>query len=355
MPAYYIDDASLPAFLFGLDAAAVYAQTAVEGGEADFERLDPQRPPQLDLRAPRAPTSVKQFLFPAKERVAVYPSADYDWTPPVSGEEPMVVAGLRACDVAAAGILDQVFIQGDYVDPFYSLRRDALRMVTVDCGQPAESCFCTLLGGKPYATEGFDVNLSPIEGGWVVESGSDKGREMLVASMDRLAEATPDQLAARDAMRRGAESRLAKQNAEFTAGETMAEIATRAADDSRWLQLAAGCVECGSCSTICPTCHCFQLYDQASDAEAGPNERMKVWDSCLTASYAKMAGAGGMKASPRPELRQRFANRILHKFAWFPENMDCLGCVGCGRCTDACLGERDIRQLFLDLRAEATA
>jgi ferredoxin len=355
LPAYYLDEGSLAAFVLGLDAAAAFAQTATEGGEADFERLDPAKPRPIDIRAPRAPMSVKPFLFPVKERVAVYPSAEYDWAPPVSGEEPMVVAGLRACDVAAAKILDGVFIQEDYVDPFYALRREALRMVTVDCAEPAETCFCSLLGGTPYAEEGFDVNLSPIEGGFVVEAGSEKGKEMLVASMNLLAEATPDQLQARDAMRAGAERALEEQNAAFTAGKAMEEIAREASDDSRWLQIAAGCVECGSCSLVCPTCHCFQLYDQASDDAAGPNERMKVWDSCLTASYAKMAGAGGMKASPRPELRQRFANRILHKFAWFPENMGCLGCVGCGRCTDACLGERDIRQLFLDLTVQAEA
>ena len=148
MPVYYIEQDSLPAFLFGLDAAGVFAQTATEGAEADFERLDPSNAHAVDVRAPRAPMSVKSFLFPVKERVAVYPSTDYDWTPPISGEEPMVVAGLRACDVAAARILDRVFIQDDYVDPFYALRRQALRMVTVDCARPAETCFCTRLGGK---------------------------------------------------------------------------------------------------------------------------------------------------------------------------------------------------------------
>jgi len=355
VPAYYLDEGNLSAFLFGLDAAGVCAQTVTEGGEADFERLDPDKPRPIDVRSPRAPTSIKQFLFPAKERVAVYPSADYDWTPPVSGDEPLVICGLRACDIAAARILDGVFIQDDYVDPFYALRREALRLVTVDCAQPAETCFCTLLDGKPYAEDGFDVNLSPIEGGYVVESGSEKGKEMLVASMKLLTEATDEQLAARDAMRAATEQALAEQNAAYATDRTLEQIAKDATDPAVWVQIASGCVECGACSTVCPTCHCFQLYDQASDDAAGPHERMKVWDSCLTASYAKMAGVGGMKASPRPELRQRFANRILHKFAWFPENMGCLGCVGCGRCTDACLGERDIRQLFQDLTVQAEA
>ena len=349
MPAYFIEEANLPAFLFGLDASRVFAQTGAEGEETDFEALDREKTPTLALRRPRAPSAVKSFLFPIKERVAVYPSSDYKWQPDVSADEPMVVAGLRACDVAAAKLLDSIFIQDDYVDPFYSLRRDGLRMVTVDCVEPAGSCFCTLLGGKPYAAEGSDVNLSPIEGGYVAEAGSEKGKEMLVASMKLLREATAGELAARDAARAAAEQKLAEQNAAYVTTADPQKIITEAIDSDYWAQEAGKCVECGSCSAICPTCHCFQLFDQPSDDAAGPHERMKVWDSCLMSSYSKMAGVGGMKASPRPELRQRLANRVIHKFAWFPENMGFLGCVGCGRCTDACLGGGDLRQLLKDL------
>jgi len=345
---YFIEENKLPRFLFGIDAAAVYAQTARPEGN-DIEPLERGQAAELGLRTPRAPTSVKSFLFPVKERVAVYPSTTYHWQPRQESDEPIVVAGLRACDVAAIRVLDSVFVQDDYVDPFYSLRREALRMVTVDCVAPAESCFCNLLGSKPYATDGFDVNLSPIAGGYVAEAGSGKGREMLVAVPDLFGEATPEQVAERDAARAASERRLAEQNAQWAVASGVEKVVAAAIEDDCWLELAASCVECGSCSNVCPTCHCFQLYDQPSDDPAGPNERVKVWDSCVLASYARMAGVGGMKATPRPELRQRFANRVLHKFAWFPQNMGFLGCVGCGRCIDACIGGGDLRQLLKDL------
>jgi len=345
---YFIADDRLPEFLLGLDASAVYAQTAREEG-SDIEALDRAHPAELGLRLPRAPLSVKSFLFPAKERVAVYPSSSYRWQPRADAEQPLVVAGLRACDMAALAILDRVFIQEDYVDPFYSARREALRTVSVDCVEPAASCFCNLLGAKPYPQEGFDVNLGPVAGGYVAEAGSEKGKEMLLAAAKLFHEATPEQVAERDAARAACEQKLAAQNGAFATADSPQKIVAAAIEDDRWLELAASCVECGSCSAICPTCHCFQLYDQPSDDAAGPSERMKVWDSCLLASYARMAGVGGMKASPRPELRQRYANRVIHKFAWFPEQMGLLGCVGCGRCTDACLGGGDLRQLLRDL------
>ncbi|MFP4057051.1 MAG: 4Fe-4S dicluster domain-containing protein [Candidatus Brocadiia bacterium] len=354
MPAYFIEEKSLPDFLFGLDASAVFAQAA-HGESSDLERLAAERPTELALRQPRGPTSLKSFLFPVKERVAVYPSSTYQWQPRPAGDETLVVAGARACDIEAMAVLDGVFIQDDFVDPFYSLRRDALRVVSVDCLEPSENCFCTLVEGKPYAEEGFDVNLSPIEGGYVMEAGSEKGKEMLVAAMGALREATDAQLHERDAVRQACVQRLEELNAPFATDKSLQEAVAEALDSDRWRQGAGECVECGSCTLICPTCHCFQLYDQPSDSQAGPNERMKAWDSCILASYARMAGVGGMKATPRPELRQRFANRLIHKFAWFPENMGRLGCVGCGRCIDGCLGESDVRQLLKDLASEGVS
>ncbi len=58
-----------------------------------------------------------------------------------------------------------------------------------------------------------------------------------------------------------------------------------------------------------------------------------------------------MKLTPRPTLFNRLANRVLHKFAYSPQQYSLLGCVGCGRCIDACLGAIDIREVVQDLAA----
>jgi Fe-S oxidoreductase len=64
-----------------------------------------------------------------------------------------------------------------------------------------------------------------------------------------------------------------------------------------------------------------------------------------------MAGTTpNMKPTPRPRLRSRLANRVLHKFTYAPAQCGLLGCVGCGRCIEACLGAIDIRQVAGELR-----
>ena len=67
------------------------------------------------------------------------------------------------------------------------------------------------------------------------------------------------------------------------------------------------------------------------------------------ANFAKMAGVDGIKPTPRPELRHRFENRVRHKFEWMLENLNVIGCVGCGRCEAACMGGSDMRKVFKEL------
>ena len=117
-------------------------------------------------------------------------------------------------------------------------------------------------------------------------------------------------------------------------------------ESDMWKEEANTCVECGACNFICPTCHCFFLYDQPQHDSPDHSERQKTWDSCLLSNYAKMAGVGGMKPTPRPEVRSRFENRVRHKFDWMPSNLQLFGCVGCGRCIEACLADLDIRDVF---------
>jgi len=78
VPTHFIEESKLPEFLLGIDTAAAYAQTAREEG-SDIERLNAAKPVPLGLRKTRAPLSVKSFLFPVKERVAVYRDSCDAW------------------------------------------------------------------------------------------------------------------------------------------------------------------------------------------------------------------------------------------------------------------------------------
>ena len=105
---------------------------------------------------------------------------------------------------------------------------------------------------------------------------------------------------------------------------------------------AKNCIECQACTRVCPTCHCFYLYDTQKDDYFA---KMKMWDSCMRLSYATVAGG----ANPNKVLGDRLQHRLLHKFVHFSDRYGLDMCVGCGRCVDADAGGIDIREILKKL------
>jgi len=297
------------------------------------------------LSQPRSAQSPKSFFLPPVESLGTYGSEGASAT--AVEEKTTVLLGVRACELRAWNYLDQVMLAGQFNDPAYKSRRDKTVIVSSDCVDCTDSCFCTLVGGKPFADQGYDVNLTPLGAGFLADVATEKGEAWLAAG--DLAEASDQQLAQRDKMRQEMTRRLQDQNVRFDfAASDQVQPKLPNDGDSRWQRFAADCVECGACTNICPTCHCFYLYDQVLGPEQF--ERVRNWDSCLLGTYHRMAGGVHMKLSPRPALFNRLANRVLHKFAYSPQQYGLLGCVGCGRCIDACLGSIDIRQVVQELK-----
>jgi len=349
MPAYFISEDDVRSLLGGLDRGALYATVAANEARSHFDRISADAVSRISLRCAPPVESAKSFLFPARERVAVYPGGPAEPETGLSDETPQMILGLRACDLQAIEILDKVMLEGDFADPFYAERREHTLLFSTDCVRPAPACFCNLVGGQPYPDGGYDLNFSPVAGGYLVAIGSQVGKEIVLESAHSFREATAERLQERENVRDAAVRVLESQNARYKPRRPIEEALAGSDFAERWTRLAAACVECGACNFACPTCHCFLLYDQVVSGKVGLNERLKAWDSCFMASFAKMAGVGGVKVTPRPDLPRRFENRVRHKFQWFRQNVGRLGCVGCGRCSEACLGGRDIREVIREL------
>ncbi len=346
MAPYFIPTDAVTQLVGKLPQGEVFA-IAAESGSSDFQRLPDNFAGEVALRGPRALSSPRSVLFPMREVVARYPDAG---DVPENGA-PITLLGVRACDLRAVQVLDKVLLDGEFRDPFYASRRNRTLLVSVDCAEAAEQCFCTAVDGCPYpaAEEAglFDINLSPVAEGFVIEVGSEKGKEVAVLAQELLADATSEQLAERDANRKQMTEAVRAQNEPYRTDVSMQNLVEGAGESELVRRTAALCSECGACTLVCPTCHCFLLYDQL--APAGQGERVRAMDSCLFASYARMAGIGGMKPTPRPDLSNRFLNRLLHKFVWLPQTEGLLGCVGCGRCIEADMGGLDLRQFIQQL------
>jgi sulfhydrogenase subunit beta (sulfur reductase) len=216
----------------------------------------------------------------------------------------------------------------------------------------AESCWCDLLGVDPYPTEGFDLNLSPVKDGYVVEAATAQGERLVTQDRELFSDASETQLAERERNRKAIKEKLAAKNERFRTVKPMTQIMQEAVNSEDWDQFARLCVECGACTAICPTCHCFYLFDRLRQHPTGGKHeyaRVREWDSCLFADYARMAGREAGKPNPRPRLRSRLENRFAHKYLHMPRIYGTYGCTGCGRCFDACLGGIDPREVIKKL------
>ena len=118
---------------------------------------------------------LKAFFTRAREVVA----HNFDKAVPHPKQKPIAIVGAKACDLKGFKIQDYVFSGRhgqDTADPLYvSNRRDNL-IISADCTCALETCFCMALGLMPHPQEGFDINLSPVENGFLVESASEKGQ-----------------------------------------------------------------------------------------------------------------------------------------------------------------------------------
>lgn len=288
----------------------------------------------------RVCTPVKEFLFPIRELAAVFPH-EYE----TQEVKPFAVFGLKDCDLRSIEILDKVFSEDDFKDPFYINSREKMFIISSDCINPAESCFCCLFGGKSWPDKGFDLNVSPVSSGFLIEAGSDKGKSFLEKNKQLFKKAQPQLIEEQRENRKKSDEVLACQNAEFKLDGPIQNV-VESSDGSQLFDIeAAGCVECQACTRVCPTCHCFYLHDTELKDYYG---KMKMWDSCMRMTYAAVAGG----ENPRKILSDRIKHRLMHKFSYYLQRYGIDMCVGCGRCIDAESGTMDIRRLLKQLNDE---
>ncbi|MBN1578425.1 MAG: 4Fe-4S dicluster domain-containing protein [Chitinispirillaceae bacterium] len=263
---------------------------------------------------------------------------------------PIAAIGVKNCDLASLKIHDYVFRDSEPADPYYKEIRDNTLIISCDCSRPCDVCFCTAVGDQPYAQSGFDINISPLPGNkFIIESGSEKGKNLLDSCNDLLEEAGQDAIKARDAARQAVYKSVADQAAVkgLDNNKNYQKAVADSMESDLWEKFAEDCVECGACNFVCCTCHCFLLADGRSDTDTPA--RIKQWDSCLYKNFARVAGG----ANPRKFRAERLYNRFDKKFNFFPQVLHSYACDGCGRCIEACTGKIDIRDVLRKALDEA--
>lgn len=297
----------------------------------------------INLSGYRTVEPLKSCFFAVDEVVSSYFD---DKTVPEPKQ--LTIIGARGCDLEALEVEDRVFGEGDFKDASYLKRRENCFIIGADCTGCGATCFCTLVGGKPWPLQRYDLNLTPVEGGYVVEIGSDKGKRFVEDNRSLFTTASETGQQAKVASRQHVLERLAQVNDGFKFKRDIFESHRMNLENPAWKELTKDCVECSSCNLVCPSCTCFLLTDARYEGRGmgdGEYERHKVWDACLKSGYQKVAGG----SNPRGKLSQRLQNRYHCKMDYSYARLGRYTCVGCGRCIDGCAGNIDMRKIFAEL------
>jgi len=305
------------------------------------ERLRNSPPPVYDRF--RSVISMKAFFFLPRQKVGGYFSPESSSLSPVS--RPRMIVGLKACDLIALRTLDQVFLEEATEEPLYRIYRENTFLISSDCTDSLEVCFCTLLGYHPYPDQRFDWNLSPLKEGFLVEVGSLQGAKLLNSYQPFFRNFSPDQITSREENRQLIQNQVMQRNRDFFISRPYHEVIKANFESRVWEEKSQECIECIACIHTCPTCYCFFLSDQRLFMEY---QRFQNWDACYYAGFARVAGG----ANPRALMVERWRHRYVHKFDYYRDRYGWDACSGCGRCIAVCPAKIDMRDTIKRLSQE---
>jgi ferredoxin len=291
------------------------------------------------------PHSWKRYFFPPSATVATADRTETGWQFQTPQDDPprLALLGVRACELAAIAVQDRVFLAGPYVDPIYQARREAALIVAVNCTLAAPTCFCTSMNTGPRCQTGFDLALTEIDAGFVIEVGTDAGQAILqqlpasLASPADLGDAEVARQQAIDQMERSLDT------------EGIRDLLLGHLEHPQWDDVASRCLSCTNCTMVCPTCFCSTVSD-VTDLQGDHIQRQREWDSCFNFDFSYMNGG-----VVRGTIRSRYRQWLTHKLASWHDQFDSSGCVGCGRCITWCPVGIDLTAEVAAIRADPSA
>ncbi len=303
-----------------------------------FKFLEKGETPIFDYQNSRL--SPKSLVYPQSERMFEYSLGESDPEANImkdSGKDysPQAIVGIRSCDAHGFYIVRRNFDNPEYRDPWWVQHFESTVLVGIGCNEPCSTCFCASVGGGPFNEDVVDVLLYDLGEIFLAKVVTEKGKQF-VEKAEGGKKADNHILQDAEIL---AEQALAKTNAAVPTDKLKDKIVNELFDAQFWGNISFACINCGTCTYLCPTCWCFDIQDEVFGKQG---DRIRNWDSCMFPLFT-MHGSGH---NPRDQKFQRVRQRFMHKLKYYVDKYeDGVQCSGCGRCVRYCPVNIDIRQV----------
>jgi len=243
-------------------------------------------------------------------------------------EKEKILFGIRPCDAHAMQLLEHALVDVEKPDLYWKQKRESAIIISNACIAPEETCFCTAVGGSPFNTADSDVLL--------VEMGDDYCVYVLTEKGISLFKELPDAKNAQLQEVKKLTQKVVGSMPVLLPKQELHNTLMASFETDFWKDVSQSCLGCGVCTFLCPSCFCFDIVD-----ETVRKERVRNWDSCMFRTYSLEASGH----NPRPTKVERTRQRVMHKFAYWVDLINEIGCTGCGRCVKYCPVNIDIREI----------
>ncbi len=303
-----------------------------------FGLLSEGKRPDFDFQ--NTHLSPKSIVYPQSERMFEYSLDGEDPDAHMLKEapkdfSPRAIVGIRPCDALAFQRVRVNFDTPRYRDPWWVSRFESTTFVGLGCNAPEATCFCTSVGGGPFSEAGLDVLLYDLGDRFLAKVLTSKGDGLLKKALGGME--------ADGTLVRQAESLALKVTEAMPAVVPVDGLKDKSVlelfEAPFWEDVAFGCINCGTCTYLCPTCWCFDIQDEVLGKSG---DRIRNWDSCMFPLFTLHGSGHNPRGGKVARVRQRFMHKLKYYLDKYNEGVQC---SGCGRCVRSCPANIDIRQV----------
>jgi sulfite reductase subunit B len=269
----------------------------------------------------------KKYFLPQTEILM-----SYDLTKSFNVKEnlevkPRIIIGMHPYDVIALEQMDKVYLDSQK-DDFYKKRREKTIIIASDIQNVSDRSFAASMNTNT-TDKGFDLLLTYIEDKYTITIGSQKGKKLL-EKYAKVKDAKEADIKKIEAVRKKTLKKY-KKKVKIPKEEWSSFLVAKY-DSGVWEERSDRCMECSSCTMVCPTCYCYDVKDEVS-LNLKKGDRTRTWDGCLLHDFTKVSSGEVF----RQDIKDRYRHRFFRKGNYLSERYGFIACVGCGRCGIACL------------------
>ena len=282
--------------------------------------------------------SPKELLFPKYQKLISFDMGGGDVQVTDHAKTPApecVLFGSRPCDAAALHRLAEFFAR-DISDTFVAQRQNALTVVSVSCMKTdaTVSAHRPALQSRRHQRQRY--SFTPVEDGCYYRR--------ILRKKANIGDAYHRIVWAESACRQG--------NIPITSKRTFRmKKSQKNFQRAFGMNLGRNLVRCVDAARALLYVRSVHVSISRMKERLKKGDRIRSWDSCGFSLFTLHTSGH----NPRPVQRDRWRQRVMHKFSYQPEQYALPGCVGCGRCSRACPADVNLKEELIDIATKVEA